>query len=100
MYRDLLAKYKPVVSSETDFLDHVSDLAAIPRQTSNTSSSERPALATGCIVLMTIVAFKLVPSILGRMGLGAVVVVAMTWADLLPRELGDSENGWTKKVAV
>ena len=100
MYRDILEKYNPMVPSETEFLDHLADLAAIPRRGKTEASAERPALATGCIVLMTIIAFKLVPSLFARMGLGAVVVVVMTWAELLPKEFGESENSWAKKIAV
>ena len=106
----------PFAPSETAFLDHVSDLAAVTRPALPTEVSHGPITGVttrfdkdpavvGAAVLMTIVAFKLVPKFLGRVVLGACVVAAMVGAGWLPSpRVSDGSNGsnegWGKRAAV
>ena len=102
-YRDFLEEYDPLVASETAFLDHLADLATITGTACSQTTADKSALNAGVAILFTIVVFKLVPNILARIIVGAVVVLAMTWAGLLPAAEVTEEGGgqgWGPKSTV
>ena len=81
----------------------MSDLAAVVKPTASNGvlqagsdvDNGKAAVMTGGAVLMTIVAFKLVPRFVGRVVLGGCVVGAMVGAGWLPG--ASAQEGWSRR---
>ncbi|MCJ1477072.1 hypothetical protein MMC13_005743 [Lambiella insularis] len=66
-----------------NILDYHKDLITIDsRHRRQSTNSERPAIATGFAILMTIIAFKITPQFLSRLVVGMIIGVAMSCSGL------------------
>ena len=72
-------EHTPVIDAESAFLDVHTDLITITKhdKASVAKSPDASAVATGFAVLLTIVAFKLVPHFCSRLVIGIIVGIAM-----------------------
>ena len=100
-YKSFLEEHNdPIVASEVAFLNRISELAVISREDAISDKPNKATLEAGAAILMTVMAFKLVPNLLGRIALAGVVVLIMTWAGFLPADLGATRGGWGQKTAA
>ena len=105
-YKSFLETHNPIAAAETAFLDHPTDLVSISCPCGGHAGSrahaeigesipagERSVLRTVGAVLVFVAVWKMVPSFLGRLVLGAVVLGGCVWGGLLPRAGTDGEGG-------
>ena len=92
-YKDFLEENNPLVASETAFLEHLADLSTITGVACSQTMADKSAFNAGVAILFTIVVFKLVPNLIARIIIGAVIVLAMTWVGLLPAAEVTEEGG-------
>lgn len=105
-YRSWITKHAPIVESESAFLSKDSDLLCVSPSTPKSSFRSGTALETPVIVvafglLSTIIVFKLVPRILARLVISAMVGVA-SLCTLSPEVMNkpDSALDWRKAIAT
>lgn len=98
-YRAWLEERKPIDYAETRFLQHSSDLLAVSRRSANTgggaSSHQSAAIFLPLILVLPLMAFAIVPGLLGRLFIlvvieGGIIKIVMSTKELLelmtPRE--------------
>ena len=102
VYKDWITKHAPVIDAEAAFLDHTSDLAAITaRKSVKLDPPETSAMASGFAVLLTIIAFKMVPQFCSRLVIGAIVGIAMVYSGTSPAALSvGSFHDYTKCASM
>ena len=87
-YKDWIAKHTPIIDSEAAFLDQSTDLATIiTRKGARLEPLEPSVMASGFAVLLTIIAFKLVPQFCSRLVVGSIVGMAMVYSGSSPAVL-------------
>ena len=76
-YRAWIAEHAPLVEQETDFLHNESDLMTISRNSTHAPKTPdtAPMVMVAVILVSTIVVFKVVPQLLARLVISAVVGV-------------------------
>ena len=104
-YRSWITKHSPVVEAESAFLKKDSDLLAVcPCSGSDFRSGtalETPTIVVAFAILSTIIVFNLVPQILARLVIGAMVGVA-SLCTLSPEVMNrpGSVRDWGKAIAT
>ena len=106
-YRSWITKHTPVVESESAFLNQDSDLLSVssysaPRSDFRSGTAlETPVIVVTFGLLSTIIVFKLVPQILARLVISAMVGVASlcTWSPEVMNKPG-SVLDWGKAIAT
>ena len=78
-YKEWVLEHTPVIDAESAFLDVHGDLVSITKhgKASVPKSPDASAVATGFAVLLTIVAFKLVPQVCSRLIIGVIVGIVI-----------------------
>lgn len=110
VYRDWIAEHAPIAEQEAAFLQHEADLVAVSVQASTTSTHmqnpHRSQLETSVIIVAftlvaTIVVFKVVPRLLARIVISAIVGVAAL-CTLAPSALSDfkSIKDWRRGISM
>ena len=85
-YKDLLEQYEPLVSSETAFLDETIDLVTVSTFSAIEHGQQKTRYELGATLFFLILAFKLIPSFIGRIILGGSVVGTLAWSGRLPMD--------------
>ena len=85
-YKDLLEQYEPLVSSETAFLDETVDLVTVSTFSAIEHNQQKTRYELGATLFFLILAFKLIPSFIGRIILGGSVVGTLAWSGRLPMD--------------
>lgn len=106
-YRSWIAEHAPVVESESAFLNKDSDLLSVSAPSACRSdfrsgtALETPVIVVAFGLLSTIIVFKLVPQILARLVISAMVGVA-SLCTLSPEVMNQpgSVLGWRKAIAT
>ena len=79
VYKEWLQHHPLTDDIETSFLDHDADLIAVPKHYGSTvSAMERSAIVTGSALLMTVIAFKVIPQLASRLLVGTIIALAMS----------------------
>ena len=79
VYKEWLKHHPLTDDIETSFLEHNADLVAVPKHHGSTvSAMERSALVTGSALLMTVIAFKIIPQLASRLLVGTIIALAMS----------------------
>ena len=104
-YRAWIAEHAPLVEQETDFLHNESDLTTVSRPTAPSQVSSQadlsPIIAVAVVLVSTIVVFKVVPQLLARIVISAVVGVG-GFCTLAPKIMEDVTRvkEWKRAVGL
>lgn len=86
LYKELIEQHQPLVSSETAFLDEFADLVTVSALSISRVEQQKISYELGAALFFLILAFKLIPSLLGRMILGVFLVASLSWSGRLPAD--------------
>ena len=86
LYKDLLEQHQPIVSSEAAFLDELADLVTVSTLSVSRLGHQKLSYELGAAIFFLILAFRLIPSFIGRMILGACLVATLSWSGRLPMD--------------
>ena len=105
-YRSWITEHAPIVESESAFLNKDSDLLCVsslgPRSDFRSGTAlETPVIVVAFGLLSTVIVFKMVPQILARLVISAMVGVACL-CTLSPKVMDRSESvlHWRKAIAM
>ena len=105
-YRSWITEHAPIVESESAFLNKDSDLLCVtssgPRSDFRSGTAlETPVIVVAFGLLSTVIVFKMVPQILARLVISALVGIAC-FCTLSPKVINKSESvmHWRKAIAT
>ena len=78
IYKEWLEHHPLTNDIETSFLYHDADLVAVTKHYSTITAMERSAVVTGSALLLTVIAFKIIPQFASRLLVGIIIALAMS----------------------